>query len=106
MGEAFDKVAKLLVLGYLGGAKLDKLAGSGNPSFVKFPRALRLEKSFEFSYSGLKTAVALYLKKLNETERENKKADIDASLQEAAVEVMVNNTVLASEQKNVSDAAL
>jgi len=106
VGEAFDKVAKLLGLGYPGGAKLDKLAQSGNPSFVKFPRALRLEKSFEFSYSGLKTAVALYLKKLSETEIENQKADIAASFQEAAVEVLVDKTVLAAKQKNISDIAL
>ena len=106
VGEAFDKVAKLLGLGYPGGAKLDKLARGGNPSFVKFPRALRLEKSFEFSYSGLKTAVALYLKKLSETEIENQKADIAASFQEAAIEVLVDKTVLAAEQKNISDIAL
>ncbi len=106
VGEAFDKIAKLLGLGYPGGAKLDELAQSGDRNFVKFPRALRLEKSFEFSYSGLKTAVALYLKKLNETEIENQKADIAASFQEAAVEVLVDKTILAAEQKNISDITL
>jgi len=106
VGEAFDKVAKLLGLGYPGGAKLDKLAQSGNSSFVKFPRALRLEKNFEFSYSGLKTAVALYLKKLSETEIENQKADIAASFQEAAVEVLVDKTILAAEQKKICDITL
>jgi N6-L-threonylcarbamoyladenine synthase len=106
VGEAFDKVAKLLGLGYPGGAKLDKLAQTGDPNYVKFPRALKSEKGYSFSYSGLKTAVALYLKKLNEKELEEHKVDIAASFQEAAVEVLVEKTLRAAAEKNISDITL
>lgn len=106
VGEAFDKVAKLLGLGYPGGAKLDKLAQSGDSTFVKFPRALKNEDDYSFSYSGLKTAVLLYLKKLNEMELEKHKAEIAASFQEAAVEVLVMKTVKAAIDKNIKDVAI
>ncbi len=106
VGEAFDKVAKLMGLGYPGGAKLDKLAKSGDSHFVRFPRALKNKDDYSFSYSGLKTAVALYLKKLNEKEFENHKADIAASFQEAAVEVLVEKTAHAAQIKNMKDVAI
>ncbi|MEE8576678.1 MAG: tRNA (adenosine(37)-N6)-threonylcarbamoyltransferase complex transferase subunit TsaD, partial [candidate division Zixibacteria bacterium] len=62
-GEAFDKVAKVIGLGYPGGAALDKLAGKGNPDLIRFPRAMRKD-GYKFSFSGLKTAVSMYLDKL------------------------------------------
>ncbi|MGH8014862.1 MAG: tRNA (adenosine(37)-N6)-threonylcarbamoyltransferase complex transferase subunit TsaD [Candidatus Zixiibacteriota bacterium] len=106
VGEAFDKVAKLMGLGYPGGAKLDKLAQSGNKAFVKFPRALKGENDYSFSYSGLKTAVALYLKKLGQNEFESHKADIAASFQEAAVEVLAEKTVRAAESNKIKHVAI
>ncbi len=105
-GEAFDKVAKLMGLGYPGGAKIDKLAQQGDRTFVKLPRALKSKDDYSFSYSGLKTAVALYLKKLDEKEFEKHKADIAAAFQEAAIEVLVEKTVNAAREKNIKDVAI
>lgn len=105
-GEGFDKVAKLLDLGYPGGPRLDRLAQTGNPTAVKLPRAMRTSHDFNFSYSGLKTAVALYLASLSETERELQKADIAASFQEAAVEQLVRKTLDAAEACGVKYIAV
>jgi len=105
-GEAFDKVAKLIGLGYPGGAELDRLAQGGDPNFVKFPRAVLKEQDYRFSYSGLKTAVALYIKKLGKEDFERHKADIAASFQEAAVVVLVEKTVRAAVERNVSDVTI
>jgi N6-L-threonylcarbamoyladenine synthase len=105
-GEAFDKVAKLMGLGYPGGAELDKLAQAGDPNYVKFPRAVLKEQDYRFSYSGLKTAVALYLKKLGKEDFERHRADIAASFQEAAVIVLVEKTVRAAVERNVTDVTI
>jgi N6-L-threonylcarbamoyladenine synthase len=94
-GEAFDKVAKILGLGYPGGQALDKLAQNGNPDYFRFPRPVPDEDRLDFSYSGLKTAVALYIQKLSEGELAVQKADIAASFQEAAVDVLCDKSVLA-----------
>jgi len=87
-GEAFDKVAKLLGLGYPGGAALDKLAKQGKPDYFRFPRAVTGSNPFDFSYSGLKTAVALHIKKIDPNKLSSQKADIAASFQEAAVDML------------------
>ncbi|MEA3296312.1 MAG: tRNA (adenosine(37)-N6)-threonylcarbamoyltransferase complex transferase subunit TsaD [candidate division Zixibacteria bacterium] len=105
-GEAFDKVAKLMGLGYPGGARLDKIAREGNPTFFKFPRALGKEQGYQFSYSGLKTAVAIYLEKINPKEFQEHRADIAASFQEAAVEVLVKKTVKAALEREISDVTI
>ncbi|MBD3257716.1 tRNA (adenosine(37)-N6)-threonylcarbamoyltransferase complex transferase subunit TsaD [candidate division GN15 bacterium] len=99
-GEAFDKVAKLMGLGYPGGAALNKLADSGDPKYFRFPRAV-MKDGYQFSYSGLKTAVALYLEKLDREEYRAHQADIAASFQEAVVDVLAIKTVRAAEEKNV-----
>jgi len=99
-GEAFDKVAKLMGLGYPGGAALDKLAQRGDPKYFRFPRAV-MKQEYQFSYSGLKTAVALYLERLEAGELEAHRADIAASFQEAVVDVLVKKTVLAAREKDV-----
>jgi N6-L-threonylcarbamoyladenine synthase len=105
-GEAYDKVSKLLGLGYPGGKLIDDLAAAGNPNFHPFPRAFIKDKSFEFSFSGLKTAVALYVKDRGiQFARENM-ADICASFQEAVVDVLVEKTILAAQHKNVSRIVL
>ncbi|MCK4301507.1 MAG: tRNA (adenosine(37)-N6)-threonylcarbamoyltransferase complex transferase subunit TsaD [candidate division Zixibacteria bacterium] len=99
-GEAFDKVAKLMGLGYPGGAHLEKLAQDGDPGYVRFPRAMKNEPGYNFSYSGLKTAVALHLKRLSHEELESHKADIAASFQEAAVDMLCAKSILALQKSD------
>jgi len=106
VGEAYDKVAKLMGLGYPGGAAIDKLAQSGDRKYIRFPRGIAKEESFDFSYSGLKTAVALYLQKLPPEEMEKEKANIAASFQEAAVEVLVNKAIRAAAELNIRTVTL
>jgi N6-L-threonylcarbamoyladenine synthase len=86
-GEAFDKVAKLVGLGYPGGAAVDKLAATGNPTAHAFPRALRQRDDLDFSFSGLKTAVAVQVGGATLTGPEL--ADVCASFQAAVVDVLV-----------------
>ncbi len=104
-GEAFDKVAKLMGLGYPGGAALDKLAREGDPAYFRFPRAV-MKQDYRFSYSGLKTAVALYLEKQSPNELEKHRADIAASFQEAVVDVLVQKTVRAARDKGIRDVTI
>lgn len=99
-GEAFDKVAKLMGLGYPGGAALDRLAKDGDPKYHRFPRPVK-KREYQFSFSGLKTAVALYLKKLDEATFEANKSNIAASFQEAVVDVLVTKAVRAVKEKNI-----
>ncbi|MFQ5499929.1 MAG: tRNA (adenosine(37)-N6)-threonylcarbamoyltransferase complex transferase subunit TsaD [Candidatus Zixiibacteriota bacterium] len=105
-GEAFDKVAKLLGLGYPGGAKLDQLARQGDPAYMKFPRAMIKDGSFRFSYSGLKTAVVLHVQKLSDQDLISHRADIAASFQEAAVEVLVHKAVRAAMEHGIRHITL
>ncbi len=100
-GEAFDKVAKILGLGYPGGAALDKLAQQGNPEYFRFPRAVRSEE-YQFSYSGLKTAVALHIQSLKAEDLEKHRADIAASFQAAAVDVLIEKTVSAAVNRQIA----
>ena len=100
-GEAFDKVAKILGLGYPGGVAIEKLAKSGKKDGIIFPRALLNQNSLDFSFSGLKTSVALYVKKWQQSEEEKTgvaMADIAASFQEAVIDVLVQKTMKAREQ--------
>ena len=105
-GEAFDKVAKVLNLGYPGGPIIDQVSQKGRPDFVKFPRAYLEEESFDFSFSGLKTAVAIYVSKLPEEELEKHKIDVATSFQEAIVDVLVDKGIKASLLKKVKSIAL
>ncbi len=94
-GEAFDKVAKLLGLGYPGGPIIDELSKTGNPKAIRFPRASLGKDSFDFSFSGLKTAVVNYVKAHPEPPggySEDLIKDIVSSFQEAVVEVLVKKT--------------
>jgi len=104
-GEAFDKVAKVMGLGYPGGAALDKLARTGDASYVSFPRALK-KQGYDFSFSGLKTAVALYLERMAPRERDEHLADVAASFQEAVVDILVQKTVAAARERDISDVTL
>jgi len=106
LGEAFDKMAKLMGLGYPGGAALDLLAQGGDPKYHRFPRAMLKDDTFNFSYSGLKTAVALFLRKLSPDEFQSHRADIAASFQEAAVSVVVEKTVRAALEHDLYDVTI
>jgi N6-L-threonylcarbamoyladenine synthase len=91
-GEAFDKVAKMLGLGYPGGPVVDRLADEGNAAAVHFPRAMLERASLEFSFSGLKTAVAVHLQQHGQPTTREALADVCASVQAAIVEVLVAKT--------------
>lgn len=105
-GEAFDKIAKFLGLGYPGGPAIDKLAKSGNPEAIPFPRAMLHTKDFDFSLSGLKTAVINYVRKEREQGREPPLADVAASFQAAVIDVQVHKTLHAAELKKVATVLL
>ncbi len=99
-GEAFDKGAKLLGLGYPGGVEIDRLAGEGDPEAVPFPRAFVGKGSHDFSFSGLKTALAYYVKR-HGVPRGKGLADLCASYQEAIVDTLVEKTLIAAREKGV-----
>ncbi|MEK7209367.1 MAG: tRNA (adenosine(37)-N6)-threonylcarbamoyltransferase complex transferase subunit TsaD [Patescibacteria group bacterium] len=102
-GEAFDKVAKLLGLGYPGGPEISKLAAKGNPLRFNLPRPMINSKNFDFSFSGLKTAALYLVKGFPEKDRpsplelnDKNKADLAASFEQAVVDVLIHKTVLAA----------
>jgi N6-L-threonylcarbamoyladenine synthase len=103
-GEAFDKVAKILGLAYPGGPAVEKLAATGNSRAIEFPQARlkntpgSLDQRFAFSFSGLKTAVLYYARKLSAAELEKQKADIAASFQFALINALIENVTLAHAQ--------
>ena len=105
-GEAFDKVAKLIGLGYPGGPAIEKAAMNANRQFIKLPRARMGKDSYEFSFSGLKTAVLVYLQDKSPEFVDKHRADIAASFQEAAVEVLVNKTLMAAENIGVKQVSV
>lgn len=104
IGEAFDKVARLLGLGYPGGPKVSKLAESGDSATYALPRPMLASGDFHFSYSGLKTAVLYLIRDLTGSTRElteKEKADIAASFQEAAIDVLIQKTRRAAQKHAV-----
>ena len=122
-GEAFDKVAKFLGLGYPGGAVIDDLARSGNPGAISFPRAYLETDSLDFSFSGLKTAVVNYVRRYVDSRQGDaeriaggsiaavetlpvKVADIVGSFQEAAVDVLVRKTITAAKRFKVNQVVV
>ncbi|MBE0466739.1 MAG: tRNA (adenosine(37)-N6)-threonylcarbamoyltransferase complex transferase subunit TsaD [Candidatus Desulforudis sp.] len=96
-GEAFDKVARVLGLGYPGGPQVERLARDGNPEHLFFPRAYLEENTHDFSFSGLKTAVINYLEKSRREGREVNLADVAAGFQQAVVDVLVDKVLAAAE---------
>ena len=95
-GEAYDKVAKMMGLGYPGGRVIDSLAKSGDPKAIRFPRA-RLKKSpYDFSFSGIKTSVLQYLKSQDPQAWKSRVPDIAASFQEAVVDMLITPTISAA----------
>ncbi len=107
-GEAYDKVAKLLGLGYPGGPKVDRLAQEGDAEFQQFPRSSL--PGYEFSFSGLKTAVLYYLNQFNETERhmhiEQHKADICASFQQTVIDMLLRVLKRAVRKTGIKEVAI
>ncbi len=93
VGEAYDKVARVIGLGYPGGPKIDRIAKEGNPEAIHFKRVLLEKGSLDFSFSGLKTAVLNYLNTERQAGREINAADVAASFQAAVVEVIVTKTM-------------
>lgn len=93
-GEAFDKVAKMLGLGYPGGPHIDRLAASGNPHAIEFPRGMRVSNTLDMSFSGLKTAVRTYL----QSGLKHSIEDVCASVQTAIVDVLIDRTIRAVEE--------
>jgi len=109
VGEAFDKVGRLIGLAYPGGPKVSKLALSGNPQKYPLPRPMLTSKNFDFSYSGLKTAVLYLIRDLTGGTRELtdiEKADIAASFQEAAIDVLIQKTKRAAQAHSVASIML
>jgi N6-L-threonylcarbamoyladenine synthase len=104
-GEAFDKVARFIGLGFPGGPELDRLAQTGNPQAIRFPRAAT-ERGYDFSLSGLKTAVVRYVKAAKAKGHEPLAEDLAASFQEAVVEVQVDKTIAAALDKGVKTIVL
>jgi N6-L-threonylcarbamoyladenine synthase len=114
VGESFDKVARLLNLPYPGGPEIEKLAQKGNPAAINFPRPMLNQKNYDFSFSGLKTAVLYYLRdsklRIHPNLRKNefvdshkfvashRAADIAASFQKAAFDVLINKTIRAAKE--------
>lgn len=105
-GEAFDKIARSIGLGYPGGPLVDKLAKSGNPGAIDFPRAYLEEGSFDFSFSGLKSAVLNYLNSRKMKNEEINTADVAASFQEAVVDVLSYKLIKAAAVKKSRYAVL
>jgi N6-L-threonylcarbamoyladenine synthase len=103
VGEAFDKVARILELGYPGGPTVAKLAAQGNPAAFPLPRPMISSMDLDFSYSGLKTAVLYLVRDLTAAGgplSESQRADIAASFQEAAIDVLIRKTESAARQTN------
>ncbi|MFC1807917.1 tRNA (adenosine(37)-N6)-threonylcarbamoyltransferase complex transferase subunit TsaD [Candidatus Omnitrophota bacterium] len=91
-GEAFDKVAKILGLGFPGGPIIEKKAESGDPEKIKFPRSYLEKDSLDFSFSGIKTAVLYYVQDLQKRRKRIPKADIAAGFQEAMIDMLIAKT--------------
>ncbi len=105
-GEAFDKVARSIGLGYPGGPKIDALAPQGNREAIAFPRASVEGAPYDFSFSGVKSAVLNYINGCKMKGMEYSQADIAASFQEAVTDVLVDHTMLAAENLGVSKIAM
>ena len=105
VGEAFDKVAKILDLGYPGGPKIEALSNQGNSLAYDFPRPMINKDNFDFSFSGLKTAVYYEYKKIDQIS-ESQKADIAASFQEAVADTLLSKTKKALENTGLTELVI
>ncbi len=105
-GEAFDKIAKLLDLGYPGGPAVSKYAAAGDSKAIPFPRAWLDSDSLDFSFSGLKTAVVNYVNRQRQKKEKINREDICASFQEAVIDVLVEKTIKACRFSNIRTVVL
>ena len=105
-GEAFDKVARAIGLGYPGGPKIDKVSRQGNPDAIKFPRAKVADAVYDFSFSGLKSAVLNYLNSCEMKGIPICQADVAASFQKAVVDVLVEHSMMAVEESGIDKFAI
>ena len=105
-GEAFDKVARAIGLGYPGGPKVDKLAKEGDPNAIEFPKAHFADSPYDFSFSGIKSAVLNYLNSCEMKGIEVNRADVAASFQKAVIEVLTEHAILAAKDFGCNKLAL
>ncbi|EDS78106.1 O-sialoglycoprotein endopeptidase [Clostridium botulinum C str. Eklund] len=106
-GEAFDKVARAIGLGYPGGPKIDKISNEGNENAIVFPKANFHDKDcLDFSFSGVKSAVLNYINKMNMKNEEINRADVAASFQKSVVDVLVDNVIKACKLRKVDKIAI
>lgn len=105
-GEAFDKVARAIGLGYPGGPKIDKLSKEGNPDAISFPRAKIDGAPYDFSFSGLKSAVLNYLNHNKMQGKEINRADLAASFQKSVTDVLVEHTIRAAKDFHMDKVAI
>ena len=106
VGEAFDKVARVIGLGYPGGPKIDNLAKFGNKNAIDFPRVMLKEDNLDFSFSGLKSSVINYINQMSMKDIEIIKEDVAASFQIAAVDVLVQKTIRACKLHNIKTVTM
>ena len=105
-GEAFDKIARVMGLPYPGGPEIDRLAKEGNPEAIEFPRALEEKGNYEFSFSGLKSAVLNYLNSMQQKGETINAPDVAASFQQAVIEVLVEKALEAVSSSGMSTLVL
>ena len=105
-GEAFDKAARAIGLGYPGGPKIDKLAKEGNPDAIEFPRAHVDDAPYDFSFSGIKSAVLNYINSANMQGKEINRADVAASFQKAVVDALVSRAVRLAKECGMDKLAI
>lgn len=106
VGEAFDKVARVLGLGYPGGPLIDEVAKKGNPRAIEFPRVFLEKDSLDFSFSGIKTGVLNYLNSMKQKGLSVCEADVAASFQQAVMEVIVKKTIRAAKKRRQKRIAI
>ena len=106
IGEAFDKVARAIGLGYPGGPKIDKLAKEGNPDAIEFPRAHVDDAPYDFSFSGIKSAVLNYINSAEMKGETVNKADLAASFQKAVVDALVSRAIRLTKESGMNKLAL
>lgn len=105
-GEAFDKVARAIGLGYPGGPKIDKISDEGNDCAIEFPRAKVTDSVYDFSFSGLKSAVLNYLNQCEMKGEKINEADVAASFQKSVIDVLVNHSMEGCKEHGVSKFAI
>lgn len=105
-GEAFDKVARAIGLGYPGGPKVDRLSREGNPDAISFPKARLEDAPYDFSFSGVKSAVLNYINKVKMIHGDVNRADLAASFQKSVVDILVEKSMLAAEDHHMDRIAI